>query len=334
MGKPGSGAAGRVGMGDASGGTTMGVERGMGGGTGKSASLMLSAAVTSDRAGAERCEGGPISPCKAEERRGTDGRWVDLREKEPTAMRVLRSKARTISADQQAAKRRKALQSAALRFPRLSRHAVSPGCHPRTVPPSIAMEMRADSTACPATRPSPSTSFTHAMLPCPPPLPLRRQGKMALRKPEGGGVSSMRLSPWLAICTGGGRTVAPRNEKLRLQRTMLAKTHPVLTVVDAVGPVKMSQGAVNWHQLTQHSPASAPKMASHMQSSQSTHLVQLCHLHRAKRDGLPVHVQLGGEGLLLAALCWQAHHLLVVGVAVAADLGVGGAPICRARRRE
>lgn len=64
MGKPGVGAAGRAGMGDASGGTTIGAEREMGGGTGKSASLMLSAAVSSDNVGAERCEGGPISPCK------------------------------------------------------------------------------------------------------------------------------------------------------------------------------------------------------------------------------------------------------------------------------
>lgn len=72
MGKPGSGAAGRAGMGDASGGTTMGAERGMGGGTGKSASLMLS--VSSDRAGAERCEGGPISPC-ATTQRGKESDW-------------------------------------------------------------------------------------------------------------------------------------------------------------------------------------------------------------------------------------------------------------------
>ena len=77
--------------------------------------------------------------------------------------------------------------------------------------------------------------------------------------------------------------------------------------------------AVRFHQprcqAQHHQPQSAPRPRPH--------LVQLRHLQGAQRRALPVHMQLRGEGLLLAALPLQAHHLLVVRVAVAANFGEG-----------
>ena len=129
----------------------------------------------------ESWEGGPMRPCS----RGGDGlgpAWV------VNGMR--------------------GVQAPAPPAKHASRH---PGCsasgkpcrYPRppclTSPPSSAMEMREESTAWPATRPSLSTSFTQAMLPLAWGVPLRKQGKMDLRKPGEGAVSN-RCSPWLAIC--------------------------------------------------------------------------------------------------------------------------------------